>query len=48
MYMASDLGDEEAEATLAHELVHALQDQRWNLERALQVPAGARATGPRP
>jgi hypothetical protein len=32
MYMASDLGDEEAEATLAHELVHALQDQRWNLE----------------
>jgi hypothetical protein len=31
MYMASDLGDEEAEATLAHELVHALQDQRWNL-----------------
>src|SRR6185437_462834 len=32
MYMASDLGDQEAEATLAHELVHALQDQRWNLE----------------
>jgi hypothetical protein len=32
MYMASDLGDDEAEATLAHELVHALQDQRWNLE----------------
>lgn len=31
MYMASDLGDQEAEATLAHELVHALQDQRWNL-----------------
>ncbi len=31
MYMASDLGDEEAGATLAHELVHALQDQRWNL-----------------
>jgi hypothetical protein len=32
MYMASDLGDEEAEATLAHELVHALQDQHWDLE----------------
>lgn len=31
MYMANDLGDEEASATLAHELVHALQDQRWNL-----------------
>jgi hypothetical protein len=32
MYMASDLGDDEAEATLAHELVHALQDQHWDLE----------------
>ncbi len=32
MYMASDLGDDEADATLAHELVHALQDQRWDLE----------------
>jgi hypothetical protein len=32
MYMANDLGEEEAEATLAHELVHALQDQRWDLE----------------
>jgi hypothetical protein len=31
MYMAGDLGQTEAEATLAHELVHALQDQRWNL-----------------
>jgi hypothetical protein len=31
MYMANDLGDDEAGATLAHELVHALQDQRWNL-----------------
>ena len=31
MYMANDLGDQEAEATLAHELVHALQDQRWDL-----------------
>jgi hypothetical protein len=39
MYMASDLGDDEAEATLAHELVHALQDQRWNLaERSKYRP----------
>jgi hypothetical protein len=32
MYMAGDLGEDEAETTLAHELVHALQDQRWDLE----------------
>lgn len=32
MYMASDLGEDEATATLAHELVHALQDQHWDLE----------------
>ncbi len=32
MYMASDLGEDEAAATLAHELVHARQDQQWNLE----------------
>ena len=32
MYLASDLAAEDAEATLAHELVHALQDQRWSLE----------------
>jgi hypothetical protein len=31
MYMAADLDDENATATLAHELVHALQDQQWNL-----------------
>ncbi len=31
MYIASDLHGEEAEATLAHELVHALQDQHWDL-----------------
>jgi hypothetical protein len=31
MYMARDLDEEEATATLAHELVHALQDQRWDL-----------------
>jgi hypothetical protein len=32
MYMAADLGEEDAKATLAHELVHALQDQHWDLE----------------
>ena len=32
MYMAADLGDADADATLAHELVHALQDQRWDLK----------------
>lgn len=31
MYLASDLRGLEAEATLAHELVHALQDQSWDL-----------------
>ncbi len=31
MYMASDLDDDNAQATLAHELVHALQDQHWDL-----------------
>ncbi|MGO9833716.1 MAG: hypothetical protein ACLP1X_05825 [Polyangiaceae bacterium] len=40
MYMASDLGDQEAEATLAHELVHALQDERWNLESRSRYVAG--------
>ncbi len=41
MYMASDLDDDEAEATLAHELVHALQDQRWNIEeRSKYRPGG--------
>ncbi len=40
MYMASDLADDEAEATLAHELVHALQDQRWNLRERSKYRAG--------
>jgi hypothetical protein len=40
MYMASDLGDADAEATLAHELVHALQDQRWNLEERSKYRRG--------
>lgn len=31
MYLASDLRGEEAKAALAHELVHALQDQSWDL-----------------
>lgn len=31
MYMAADLDDDNAKATLAHELVHALQDQYWDL-----------------
>lgn len=32
MYMAADLPEEEADATLAHELVHALQDLKWDLK----------------
>lgn len=40
MYMASDLGEPEAEATLAHELVHALQDQRWDLAERCKYRPG--------
>jgi hypothetical protein len=40
MYMADDLADSEASATLAHELVHALQDQRWNLGERSKYRAG--------
>ncbi len=40
MYMANDLGTQEAEATLAHELVHALQDQHWDLEQRSQYHPG--------
>jgi hypothetical protein len=40
MYMASDLGDDEANATLAHELVHALQDQHWNLQERSKYRPG--------
>jgi hypothetical protein len=40
MYMASDLGDVEAEATLAHELVHAVQDQHWNLQERSKYRPG--------
>jgi hypothetical protein len=31
MYLAADLDDDNARATLAHELVHALQDHHWDL-----------------
>ena len=33
MYLAADLGEPERGATLAHELVHALQDQHYDLAR---------------
>jgi hypothetical protein len=36
MYLASDLAEAEREATLAHELVHALQDQHYNLENLVR------------
>jgi hypothetical protein len=46
MYMASDLADDEADATLAHELVHALQDQQWNLrERSKYHPGDGDRSG---
>jgi len=32
MYLASDLKGKEAQATLAHEIVHALQDHKWDLK----------------
>ncbi len=35
MYMAEDLEDSVREVTLAHELVHALQDQHFDLEQKL-------------
>jgi hypothetical protein len=39
MYLASELKGAEAKATLAHELVHALQDMRWDLKsRSLYKP----------
>jgi hypothetical protein len=41
MYLASDLREDEADATLAHELVHALQDQHWDLERRSRYHPGA-------
>ncbi len=39
MYLADDLGEKDAAATLAHELVHALQDQHYDLgARSKYVP----------
>jgi hypothetical protein len=40
MYLADDLGEEEATATLAHELVHALQDQSFSLDDLLDFRPG--------
>jgi hypothetical protein len=36
MYLVSDLGESETEATLAHELVHALQDQHYDLDKRMK------------
>ena len=41
MYLAADLGEAERLATLAHELVHALQDQHYQLGRRLKYREGA-------
>jgi hypothetical protein len=39
MYLAADLRGDEARAALAHELVHALQDQKWDLRsRSMYKP----------
>lgn len=40
MYLADDLSDDEAEQTLAHELVHALQDQAYDLSPILKYVPG--------
>ncbi len=40
MYLAADLDETDAEATLAHELVHALQDQHWNLAESSKYRPG--------
>jgi hypothetical protein len=40
MYMAGDLDGLNAEATLAHELVHALQDQHWDLKKRSKYRPG--------
>jgi hypothetical protein len=41
MYLASDLGQAERSATLAHELVHALQDQHYDLGKLLDYQKDA-------
>jgi hypothetical protein len=40
MYLVDDLDDDEAEETLAHELVHALQDQSFPLAPTLSYKPG--------
>lgn len=40
MYLAEDLGDEESDETLAHELVHALQDQHFGLGPLIKYVPG--------
>jgi hypothetical protein len=40
MYLASDLKGPQAQATLAHELVHALQDQKWDLKKRSDYKPG--------
>jgi hypothetical protein len=40
MYLLSDLGPKEAEATLLHELVHALQDQHFGLRERIRYRPG--------
>jgi hypothetical protein len=40
MYLAQDLEGDMAEATLFHELVHALQDQTWNLKANAKYKPG--------
>jgi hypothetical protein len=40
MYLADDLAEAEAEETLAHELVHALQDQSYGLAQMIKVAEG--------
>jgi len=40
MYLAADLKGPQAVATLAHELVHALQDQRWDLKKRSDYKPG--------
>ena len=40
MYLAADLHGPQAQATLAHELVHALQDQKWDLKKRSDYKPG--------
>ena len=40
MYLAADLKGPQAQATLAHELVHALQDQKWDLKKRSDYKPG--------